>query len=83
MAHRQTPLNGLKGRMKRMEAKAFNVFMPKALHAAVKAKAQESAATSGGQINMNRVIVSELYEIIKDTLTDDERYECERFLAEL
>jgi hypothetical protein len=69
--------------MKRMEAKAFNMFMPPVLHAVYKDRAREQAAVSGGQPNMNKVFVTELYNSICDALTDEERAECESFLGAL
>ena len=81
--YRTTGQHALRSRMKRMHAKAFNAYMPAALHAAIKEAATKQAAELGGQANMNKVIVTNLYESIKDTLSADEREECESFLNSL
>lgn len=81
--HRQTTVAGLRGRLKRMEAKAFNLHMPQPLHAIVKEMAKRKAEGVGGQINMNKVIVEYLYECVKSRLTPEQRIECERFIAQL
>lgn len=81
--HRVASAASIHSRVQRMNAKAFNLAMPEALHAVVKQQAQELAAQVGGQVNINKVIVTRLYESVRASLTDSERSDCELFIAQL
>jgi hypothetical protein len=69
--------------MKRMNAKAFNAFLPEPLHAFLKQCAQEHADEQGGHASINRVLVKGLLDTYGDAMTDDERQACVQFLAQI
>ena len=80
---RQVTVEGLRGRQKRAEARAFNVRMPDVLHKLIKDEARGRAESEGGQRNMNREIVDALFQQYKEALTDEEITDCEAFIQGL
>lgn len=80
MTHRQTPQNRLYARMKRMNAKAFNAFLPEPLHAILRKHAARVAELQGGHANINKIVVKALLEQYEVELTDAERSICAQFL---
>lgn len=83
MNMRQSEPNRYRQRMQRLEAKAYNAFLPPELHAAIRQDAEAAAAAVGGQINLNKVLVQQLFETYKGRMSPEERQAVEEFLSRL
>jgi hypothetical protein len=69
--------------MLRLNAKAYNAFLPPELHAAIRKDAKAMAEAAGGQVNINKVLVEQLFEQYRGRLEPAEQAAIEEFLGNL
>jgi hypothetical protein len=63
--------------------KAFNARLPEPLHRLIKLVASEAASTQGGQTNMNKIIVLDLYRTYQSRLSPEDQQVIEHFISRL
>jgi hypothetical protein len=63
--------------------KAFNARLPEQLHRLIKLVAAEAASQQGGQTNMNKIIVLDLYHTYQERLSPEDRQAIEFFISRL